>query len=103
LLAVSSAGKDSIVFDQANTTDNVRYNGNYDYTRNRYVFNIARHMQAIVKGQVVNRGFNLVVSDPERSGTFYRDEHLERVVLGGPKNSTYKPEFRLTYSKVSIR
>ena len=103
LLAVSSEGKDSLVFDQANATDNSRYGGEYDKVNSRYVFNIARHMQAVVKGQVINRGFHLVVSDPARAGTFFRDEHFERVVLNGPKHATLRPTFRLTYSKVSIR
>jgi hypothetical protein len=103
LLAVSSLGKDSLVFDQANSLDNIRYDGVYKAATKQYVFNIARHMQAVVKGQVVNRGFHLVVSDPQRVGTFYRDENVERAVLGGPKNVSLKPTFKLTYSKVSIR
>jgi hypothetical protein len=100
LLPISSDGRELFALDQLNTTDLDRYNGNYDYTNNQYVFNIARHVQAILRGTVVNNGFYLVVADPSPLYTSRRDNYAERIVLAGSNNALLKPKFNLTYVKL---
>ncbi len=101
LLPVAASGRDTLALDQANITDNSRYDGTYDKTNRRYVFNVARHVQAIYNGDKVNRGFRLVVSNPSKAATLFRDEYFNRVVLGGPAGSLPAPRFVISYSRVS--
>lgn len=103
LLPVGANGRDTIAADQYNTTDNARYNGLYDAANKRYVFNIARHVQAIMTGKLPDRGFSLVMSNPSKAFTLFRDELAGRLVLGGPLHPTLRPTFTLYYSKVRIK
>jgi hypothetical protein len=100
LLPVSVLDRDTFALDQANTTDNARYDGRYDLNLNAYVFNIARHAQAILKGEKANRGFHLVVATPEKLSTARRDNFMQRVILSGFFNSTYKPRMNLSYIRL---
>ena len=88
-----------MVYDQLETTDFVKYGGNYNSTTKQYVFNIARQVQKIMNGSLTNYGFYLVNASPNRSLAVRRDNRLERVVLGGKTNATYKPVFKATYVK----
>src|SRR5690606_38174505 len=97
------SGMDTIASDQFNITDNVRYGGVYDKTNNQYVFNIARHVQAILNGERPNLGFRLVVASPDRALTLFRDDFFERVVLGGTASQSLKPSFHLTYSRIAVQ
>jgi hypothetical protein len=99
LLPVSVNSRDTFALDQLNTTDNSRYNGYYDLTNKRYVFNIARQVQAIVKGQKANRGFHLVISDPSKILTARRDNYIQRVVIAGNNNMLLKPVLNLSFVK----
>lgn len=99
LLAMDSLSRENYVVDQLNATDAQRYDGVYDANNNRYVFNIARHVQAIFNGQKKNYGFYLVVADPSALSAVKRDNHAERVVIAGVKNSSLKPKFNLSYVK----
>lgn len=99
LIACSSDGKEEMVWDQVETTDFIKYGGNYDATNKRYVFNIARQMQKIVTNKITNYGFYLVNATPNPSSVVRRDNRLNRVVLGGRNNTTYKAEFKVTYIK----
>jgi hypothetical protein len=87
LLPLNAAGKDTFAIDQSNATDNARYDGYFVQGTKpgsgRYVFNIARHAQAIFDGKTRNRGFRLVVADPDRLQTARRDNYDERAVLYG--------------------
>jgi hypothetical protein len=98
LLACNSAGIEELVWDQLETTDFVKYGGNYDATNKQYVFNIARQMQRILNGET-DYGFYLVNATPNKSSVIRRDNRLERVVIGGKNNITYKPIFKVTYVK----
>lgn len=114
LFPMDSLGRESFALDQINTTDRARYNGKYDDVNNRYVFNIARHVQAILSGKAKNYGFYLVVSSSEDLVSYKnlyngnskellfagRDHYLERVVLAGSNNSLLKPTFNLSYVKL---
>ncbi|MES2567161.1 MAG: DUF4270 family protein [Bacteroidota bacterium] len=99
LIACNSEGIEELVFDQLETTDFVKYGGTYDATNKRYVFNIARQVQKILNGELVNYGFYLVNASPNRSIVIRRDDRLERVVLGGKTNPDFKPVFKVTYIK----
>ena len=99
LLAVNADGQEELVYDQLETTDFVKYGGNYNSTTKQYVFNIARQVQKIMNGSLTNYGFYLVNASPNRSLAVRRDNRLERVVLGGKTNATYKPVFKVTYVK----
>lgn len=100
LLPLDSLGKETYAIDQLSTTDfNLRYGGDFDATNNRYVFNIARHVQAILNKEKKNWGFHLVVADPERTEVIRRDNIAERVVLAGNNHPTLRPRFKVTYIK----
>jgi hypothetical protein len=99
LLPLDSLGREIASMDQRNTIDFGRYNGNYDAASNSYVFNIARHAQAIFKGQMKNYGFNLVVADPEIPTTIRRDNYMERIILAGSNNPSLKPRLNLSFVK----
>ncbi len=99
LLACNSSGTEELVFDQLETTDFIKYNGNYDAAKKQYVFNIARQMQKIITNKITNYGFYLVNATPSRATVIRRDNRLERVVFGGVNNATYKPVFKVTYVK----
>jgi hypothetical protein len=111
LLAMDTLSREVYLTDQLNATDHVRYDGTYDQTNNRYVFNIAREAQLIFRGQKKNRGFYLVVANTNISlytvyaGTskellpLRRDNYIERVILAGFNNTLLKPKFNLNYIK----
>ncbi len=100
LLPLDSTGKEIYAIDQLSTVDfNNRYGGEFDAANNRYVFNLARHVQAIINKEKKNWGFQLVVADPERSEVIRRDNISERVVLAGNNNPTLRPIFKVTYIK----
>lgn len=99
LIACATDGKEELVYDQLETTDFVKYGGNYDATNKVYTFNIARQMQKILNGEIVNYGFYLVNALPNRSAVIRRDNRLQRVVFGGKNNLNYKPTFKVTYIK----
>lgn len=99
LLAIDSIGRENFVIDQLSTIDAARYNGIYDEVNKRYVFNIARHVQAILSGKKKNYGFYVVVADPSALNTVKRDIYAERVVLAGTDNASLKPKFNLSYIK----
>jgi len=99
LIACNSSGTEELVWDQVETTDFIKYGGSYDAVNKQYTFNIARQMQQIITNKITNYGFYLVNADPNRSVVARRDNRLERVVLGGKNNITYKPKFKVTYIK----
>lgn len=99
LIACNSEGIEELVYDQLETSDFVKYGGSYDATNKQYVFNIARQVQKILNGEIVNYGFYLVNASPNRSFVIRRDDRLERVVLGGKTNPNFKPVFKVTYIK----
>lgn len=110
LLSIDSLGRETYVKDLLSITDNSRYDGTYDATNNRYVFNIAREAQQILDGQKKNRGFYLVVANTDLSliTTYYsdkskilaplrRDNYIKGIVLAGQGNALKKPVFNLSY------
>lgn len=99
LLASSSNGTEELVWDMLETTDFVKYSGDYDATNKQYVFNIARQMQQIITNKITNYGFYLVNADPSRAVVARRDNRLERVVIGGKNSPNYKAVFKVTYIK----
>jgi hypothetical protein len=99
LIACNSSGVEELVWDQLETTDFVKYGGEYDATNKQYTFNIARQMQKILDGSLTNYGFYLVNALPNKSFVIRRDNRLERVVIGGKTNTNYKPIFKVTYVK----
>jgi hypothetical protein len=113
LLAADSTGKEVFVQDQVNAVDGARYNGAYDADTKSYVFNIARHAQAVLSGKKKNYGFYLVVANTENVPTYSpsyigstkelryvgRDNYVERVVLAGSNQLDLKPVFNLSYIK----
>jgi hypothetical protein len=100
LIAADSTGKENYVIDQMTSIDAARYDGNYDKDNKRYVFNIARHVQAILSGKKKNYGFYVVVANPDFRFTILRDNCIDRVVLAGTTNNTLKPTLLLNYVKM---
>ncbi|MCE3225930.1 MAG: hypothetical protein K0S32_481 [Bacteroidetes bacterium] len=100
LLAIDSLDRENFVLDQLNITDQGRYDGSYDEVNNRYVFNIARHVQAILNGTKKNYGFYLVVASPDPIYTARRDNYVERVIFAGTNNSSLKPKFNFSFIKL---
>jgi hypothetical protein len=101
LLPVAASGADTLAMDQSTSVDNFRYNGVFDLSRGVYTFNITRHAQAILSGETRNRGFRLVVADPDRFSASRRDEYFERVVLKGNGSPEEKPTFNLTVVRLN--
>ena len=111
LLSIDSLGRETFIADLLTATDFSRYDGLYDDTYQRYVFNIAREAQLIFRGQKKNNGFYLVVANSipglsrEYVGTsrelkaLRRDTYIQRVVLAGNNNVAYKPVFNINYIK----
>lgn len=99
LIACNSAGEEELVYDQLETTDFIKYGGNYDAANKQYVFNIARQVQKILNGSSTNYGFYLVNATPNISSVIRRDNRLERIVIAGKNNISYKPIFKVTYVK----
>ncbi|MBI3519086.1 MAG: hypothetical protein HY062_06980, partial [Bacteroidetes bacterium] len=99
LIACNVDGTEELVYDQLETTDFVKYDGNYDATNKQYTFNIARQVQKILNGSIQNYGFFLVNALPNRSYVIRRDNRLQRVVFGGKTNMNFKPIFKVTYVK----
>lgn len=111
LIPISTKGLDTIPYDYLTTADYGRYDGYYDSDNNRYVFNIARHVQAIFNGEVKNNGFILVVSNLDypspivyytngiKQISFRRDNFAGRVILAGANNEVLKPKLNLSFIK----
>ncbi len=99
LIACGADGTEELVYDQLETTDFIKYGGNYDATNKQYKFNIARQMQKIITDKITNYGFYLVNALPNRSYVARRDNRLQRIVFGGKNNTNYKPQFKVTYVK----
>lgn len=110
LLSIDSLGRETYAKDLLSSTDNSRFDGTYDGTNNRYVFNIAREAQQILEGQKKNRGFYLVVANTDLSllTSYYsekskilaplrRDHYISGIVFAGHGNPLKKPVFNLSY------
>ncbi len=100
LIACDSIGNENYVIDQMTSTDAARYDGGYDKDNKRYVFNIARHAQAILSGKKKNYGFYVVVANPDFRYTILRDNYIDRVVLAGFGHPTLNPKLVLNYIKI---
>ena len=109
LIPIDQSGIDTIPFDYQTAIDAGRYDGYYDKENSRYVFNIARHIQAIFNNKIKNNGFFLAVSNIDNSYSYYlngvkhlmyrRDNYSERVVLAGVNKSSIKPKLNLSFIK----
>ena len=111
LLPTDSVGREIYALDEMNVTDAARYDGTYDVDNKRYVFNIARHVQAILLGKRKNCGFVLAVANADNLLTYNpvyngsskdlflvrRDNYVERVVLMGRASVSLKPVLNLSY------
>lgn len=109
LLPLDSIGRERYAKDQVSAA---RYDGTYDAANKRYVFNIARYVQALAKGKVKYYGFYLVIANadllpsivyygPSKDILFLRrDNYIERVILAGSNKGDLKPKFNLTYVKL---
>ena len=99
LLPLDSLGRENYALDQLTSTDFARYGGRYDSDRQRYVFNIARHVQGIINGNVKNYGFYIVVANGDRIINARRDNFINRVVLAGANDALLKPKFNVSFIK----
>ena len=101
LLPLDSLGRETYSVDQLSLTDFARYGGDYDEDNNRYVINIARHLQAILTKKRKNYGFHLVVANPDGAYVVRRDNYIERVILGGSDhpNTDLRPKFNVSFIK----
>ena len=73
------------------------FGGIYNSINKEYRFNIARHVQEILKGSKTNDGLYLIILNLESSGSAVS---ANRVVLKGGGNSTAKMKLNLTYTKL---
>jgi len=109
LIPLDQSGNETVPFDYRTATDAGRYDGEYDKENSRYVFNIARHIQAIFNNKIKNNGFILAVSNIENfeiyslNGVlqivYRRDNYSERVVLAGVNKLSIKPKLNLSFIK----
>jgi hypothetical protein len=99
LIGCGETGTEELVWDQLETSDFIKYGGDYNSTNKTYTFNIARQMQKVITNKVKNYGFYLVNALPNRAFTVKRDDRFQRVILGGKSNLTFKPVFKVTYIK----
>lgn len=99
LIACGADGSEELVYDQLETTDFVKYGGNYDAINKQYVFNIARQVQKILTNNISNYGFYLVNAIPNKSYVIRRDNQYSRVIFGGKNNVQHKALFKITYIK----
>ena len=76
LLPLDSLGKESFAVDQLTSTDFARYGGDFDPVNNRYVFDIGRHLQAILGSKRKNYGFRLAIANPSGALAIRRDNFL---------------------------
>jgi hypothetical protein len=97
LMPIQANGKEGFALDQLNQTDLTRYDG--QFSNNKYVFNIARHVQAILRGTIPNLGFYVVVADPTPLFSARRDNFAERAIIAGTAHPTLAPKFKLTFLK----
>lgn len=80
----------SVTLDQL--ASSVTYGGSYDNVKKAYVFNIGRHVQRMLKGDVPNNGFVLNVSSASVSAN--------RVILSGRNSpNRAKPYLKVYYTK----
>ena len=100
LVAIGVSGQDTLVYDTGNATDNGRYNGFYDETSQKYVFNIVRHIQAIKAGKTRNRGLRLVMAYPIGAKGNLRDEYIKRIALLGTGVAN-GPKLNISYIKLN--
>ncbi|MBK9283078.1 MAG: DUF4270 family protein [Sphingobacteriaceae bacterium] len=101
LLPIDENNYELFALDQASETDLARYNGNYDFTSNKIVFNLSKQFQAIMRGTKKNYGFYLVIADPSPIYTARRDNYIERIILAGTGHATLGPKLNLSYVKLS--
>jgi hypothetical protein len=99
LIGCGETGTEELVWDQLETSDFIKYGGNYNNTNKTYTFNIARQMQKVITNKIKNYGFYLVNALPNRAFTAKRDDRFQRLVFGGKSNLTFKPVFKVTYIK----
>jgi hypothetical protein len=99
LLALDSLGRETLTLDQRNSNYISRYDGTYDSNKQRYVFNIPLHAQALLSGKRKNYGFVLVLADPDPIYVAFRDQNVEGLKLQG-SNGILKPFFRMDYIRM---
>ncbi len=89
LYYVDAEGQDNITIDQITTAD---FGGIFDNTKKAYVFNIARHLQKVVRGQLPNNGFKIKTTSASVSAN--------RIVMNGSKSDNREhPYFKIYYTK----
>jgi len=88
MLAVSSDGSFFPLPDSQ--LGNVLYGGDYDSVKKQYVFNITRHIQAVVNGSFPTTNFILRSTNPT--------ENAHRVILKGPGRAESKMKIEIIYS-----
>ena len=69
------------------------YGGSFDGINNDFVFNITRHVQAILSGVRKNYGFYIATSGP--------NANAQRTVLYGANGTPNKIRFRFAYTKLT--
>jgi Domain of unknown function (DUF4270) len=92
LLAIDSDGVETNIPDQLTNAAQYSYGGTYDNTNKRYTFNIARYLQQVLSGEIIDRGLHIV---PVGGAVL-----ANRVVLGGSINGSNKMQLKITYTKL---
>jgi hypothetical protein len=83
----------------ADASDLSRFDGGFDSDNSRYVFNIARYVQAVLSGKQKNYGLYLMVSDTDPTYTLFTDLYIERVVLHGSNKGAFRPKLNMSFIK----
>jgi len=100
LIPLNELGVESYGSHSYNVSNLSRYNGKYDEANNRYLFDISRFVQLIMRGDRKNYGFHLVVADPDISKVVKRDENQDRVVFYGANRLSLRPICNMYYVKL---
>lgn len=86
----NTSGGASVMIDQISTT--ATYGGAYDNVKKAYTFNIGRHLQQVVRGDIPNLGFILNTSASSVSGG--------RIIFSGQNSpNREKPYLKVYYTK----
>lgn len=68
------------------------YKGTFDEATQKYTFNISSYLQGLLDGKYIDRGIYLIASGAPYSAN--------RVILGGPSNSSYPMKLSVYYTKL---
>lgn len=90
IAAINDDGETIFIIDQFQGSD--YFGGEYNEDEQKYVFNIAKHVQKLINGEIQDNGLYLMISGSAVNAT--------RVVINGGKKTDNPLKLNITYSKL---